>query len=185
MARMIFSFLMTAISFSLLVGCQSKPTTVLEETVNVFAKNGVMIDTRSAFNYASFHIEGSVNLSTHDYLVLKDPQKKTYAFDPDLNQTIERLAKRGVSPEKKIYLIGDKADSVENKKWQWLLKGLEVEDVVLVEFSDFRKDYKTGRFAAAKSERPWYLKTSEEFQKEFIVKKAKDCFVKWSDKLCK
>jgi len=167
------------------VGCQNKPTKVLEETVNVFAKDSVMIDTRSAFEYASFHIEGSANLNTSDYLILKDPKKKTYVFDPDLAQTIERLAKRGISLEKKIYLIGDKSDSIENKKWQWLLKSIEVEDVVLVDFTEFRKDYKNGRFAKAKSERPWFLKTSEEFQKEFIIKKAKDCFVKWSDKLCK
>jgi len=167
------------------VGCQSKPTKVLEETVNVFAKDSVMIDTRSAFEYASFHIEGSANLNTSDYLILKDPKKKTYIMDPDLTQTIERLAKRGISPEKKIYLIGNRADSTENKKWQWLLKSLEVEDVVLVEFAEFRKEFKNGRYAQAKSERPWYLKTSEEFQKEFIIKKSKECFIKWSDKLCK
>ena len=169
----------------LFVGCQSKPTRVLEETVNVFAKDSVMIDTRSAFEYASFHIEGSANLSTSDFLILKDPKKKSYVMDPDLAQTIERLAKRGIAPEKKIYLLGNRADSPENKKWQWLLKNLEVEDVVLVEFSEFRKDFKNGRYAQAKSERPWYLKSSEEFQKEFIIKKSKDCFVKWSDTLCK
>lgn len=169
----------------LFVGCQSKPTKVIEETVNVFAKDTVMIDTRNAFDYASFHIEGSVNLSTNDYLILKDPRKKTYAMDPDLVQTIERLAKRGIIPEKKIYLIGKQADSLENKKWQWLLKNLEVEDVVLVEFSEFRRDSKNVRYAQPKPERPWYLKTSEEFQKEFIVKKSKDCFVKWSEKQCK
>lgn len=169
----------------LFVGCQNKPTKVLEETVNVFAKDKVMVDTRSAFEYASFHIEGSVNLNTSDFLILKDPRKKTYIMDPDLTQTIERLAKRGISPEKKIYLIGNTADSFENKKWQWLLKSLEVEDVVLVEFAEFRKDFKNGRYAQAKAERPWYLKTSEEFQKEFIVKKSKDCFVKWSEKSCK
>lgn len=168
-----------------IVGCQSKPTKVIEETVNVFAKDSVMIDTRSAFEFASFHIEGSANLNTSDYLILKDPKKKSYVMDSDLKQTIERLAKRGISPEKKIYLIGNTAESFENKKWQWLLKSLEVEDVVLVEFADFRKDSKNKRYAAAKSERPWYLKTSEEFQKEFIIKKSKDCFVKWSEKFCK
>ena len=167
------------------VGCQSKPTKVIEETVNVFAKDSVMVDTRSAFNYESFHIEGSVNLNTSDYLVLKDPRKKTYVLDPDIAQTIERLAKRGITPEKKIYLVGDKADSVENKKWQWLFKNIEVEDVILVEFNEFRKEYKNLRFAIAKSERPWILKTSDEFQKEFVLKKSKDCFVKWSAKLCK
>lgn len=169
----------------LFVGCQSKPTKVLEETVNVFAKDSVLVDTRSAFEFASFHIEGSINLNTSDYLVLKDPKKKTYVFDPDVAQTIERLAKRGIAPEKKIYLVGDKYNGIENKKWQWLLKNLEVEDVLLVEFNEFRKDYKNGRFSQAKSERPWILKTSEEYQKEFIHKKAKDCFVKWSDQICK
>lgn len=180
MVKVIFA--LVAVVF---VGCQSKPTKVLDETVNVFAKDSVMIDTRSAFNYESFHIEGSANLNTNDFLVLQNPKKKTYIFDPDLAQTIERLAKRGISPDKKVYLVGDKADSVENKKWQWLLKAIDVEDVVLAEFSAFRKESKNGRFAKAKAERPWILKTSEEFQKEFIIKKAKDCFVKWSDKLCK
>lgn len=169
----------------LFVGCQSKPTKVIEETVNVFAKDSVMIDTRSALNYASFHIEGSANLNSGDYLILKNPKKKTYVMDSDLPQIIERLARRGVSPEKKIYLIGDKTDSTENKKWQWLFKSLEVEDLILIGFDEFRKNYKNARFAPAQPERPWILKTSEEFQKEFIIKKAKDCFAAWSDKICK
>lgn len=153
--------------------------------MNVFAKDSVMVDTRSAFDFASFHLEGSVNLNTQDYLILKDPRKKRYVMDSDIMQIIERLAKRGITPERKIFLIGDKADSHENKKWQWLLKQLEVEDVFLVEFAKFRKDHKNRRFTAAESVRPWVLKTSEEFQKEFIIKKSKDCFLKWSDKLCR
>lgn len=177
--------LILSLLFLVLVACQSKPTTILEETVNVFAKDSVMVDTRNAFEYASFHIEGSASINSNDFLLLKDPKKKIYVFDPDLNQTIERLAKRGISPEKRIFLISNKADSDENKKWKWLLKNLEVEDVYLVEFNEFRKDYKNKKFAEAKSERPWFLKTSEEFQKDFIIKKAKDCFVKWSEKLCK
>lgn len=168
----------------LLVGCQNNPTKVLEETVNVFAKDSVMIDTRSAFEYASFHIEGSANLNTRDYLVLQNPKKKTYVMDADLTQIVERLARRGITPEKTIYLMGSKADSVENKKWQWLLKSLEVEDIYLVSFEEFRKDHKNKKFAKSQPERPWPLKSSEEYQKEFIIKKSKDCFVKWSEKLC-
>ncbi len=161
-----------------------KSTSTIEESVNVFAENTVLVDTRNAFDYASFHIVGSVNLMTADFLILKNPLAKRRIMDPDLIQTIERLARRGISPAKKIILISQKADSDENKKWQWLLKNLQVEDVSLAGIEEFRKRYPNRQFAEPARAPVWNLQTSEDLQKEFILKKAPDCFVKWSDKIC-
>ncbi|MBC7421268.1 MAG: hypothetical protein H7328_11120 [Bdellovibrio sp.] len=175
---------LSAFLFIFAVGCQMAPTKVMEESVNVFAENTVLVDTRSAFNYASFHIVGSVNLVTEDFLILKNPLTKRRIFDPDLKQTIERLARRGISPNKKIILISDQAKSDENKKWQWLFKNIEIEDVNLTGFEDFRKKYPNRAFSEPTRSAVWKLQISEDLQNEFIFKKAPDCFVKWSDKKC-
>lgn len=167
------------------VGCQNSATKVLEENVNVFGNNSVLVDTRSAFNYTSYHVPGSVNLNTADYLILKNPKTSLRILDPDIQQTIDRLAKRGINPNKRVILLSDTADSVESKKWRWLLRNIEVESVKLMTIAEFKKEYKTRPFAEPKGENSWILTTSEDLQKEFIVKQSKDCFVNWSDKLCK
>jgi hypothetical protein len=172
----------------LLSGCLSKPTKVIEQSVNVFEKNIVLLDTRSALNYASFHIEGSKNLLVEDFLILKNPlskkANKKRLLDPDMNQTIERLAHKGVSPDLKIFLIGESKNSVTNKKWRWLLSYLEINDIHLYSLDEVKK-MKSGRFTEAEKQSPWILKSSVEYQSEFIFKNAPTCFVEWSESKCK
>lgn len=183
MKQTCFLFLASFMVFS----CQQKPTKVVEESANVFDQQIVLIDTRKPLDYESFHVEGSYNLWWEDFVILQNPgsraKNKKRIFDPDLRQTIERLAKKGVSPNRKIYLIGSTPDSVENKKWRWLLSYLEVTNVQPHSVKEISKT-KTGRFAEAKSVAPWVLKASEEYQNEFIIKKAPQCFVQWSDRIC-
>ena len=168
-------------------GCQPAPTKVIEQSVDVFDKNIVLFDTRSDLNYASFHFEGSQNLLIEDFLILKNPLAKTSnqkrILDPDLNQTIERLAHKGISPNLKIYLISDTKNSVNNKKWKWLLSYLEVADVQLFSLEEIKK-IRSGRFNDPEKQSPWVLKSSAEYQNEFILKKAPTCFVGWSEKNC-
>lgn len=175
----LISLFFYGVIFSALVGCQLKPTTALEESTDIFAARTVLVDTRSALNYASFHVEGSVNLLVEDFLILKNPlaKKKNQkrVMDPDLKAIVERLARKGIDPRKKVFLIGDKKDSVENKKWKWLLNNLEVEDVTLYSLDEILKN-KAGRFAQAEAVDPWPLKDSEYVQKEFILNKAQKCF---------
>lgn len=167
--------------------CAPKPTKVIEQSVNIFEKNIVLLDTRSALSYTSFHIEGSRNLLIEDFLILKNPlaQKATKKriLDPDINQTIERLAHKGVSPELKIFLIGDAKNSVNNRKWRWLLSYLEVNDIHLYSLDEVKK-MKSGRFTEADKQSPWILKSSVEYQNEFIFKNAPICFVEWSESKC-
>ncbi len=182
------NFLKFIVFAFLLVGCQPKPTKVIEQSVNVFEKNIVLLDTRSALNYTSFHIEGSRNLLIEDFLILKNPlakkANKKRILDPDINQTIERLAHKGVSPELKIFLIGDSKNSVNNKKWKWLLSYLEINDIQLYSLDEVKK-MKSGRFTEADKQSPWILKSSVEYQNEFIFKNAPLCFVEWSESKCK
>ena len=65
-----------ALTILFLVACQQKPTKSIEETSNsIFNVKTVLVDTRDSFSYTSFHIPGSVNLVSTDFLVLKDPVK--------------------------------------------------------------------------------------------------------------
>ncbi len=176
-------FLLTVFLF--FSACQSKPTEVMEESVNPFAANTVLMDTRDSFAYTSFHIPGSVNLVSTDFLILKNPITKRHILDPDLKQTIERLAHKGITPDKRVILLSDSAQNNENKKWQWLLANLGVENVRLMSINEFKKLYPNRQFATPDRESAWDLTISEELQNEFIVKRGEDCFVKWSEKKCK
>ena len=181
--RMIFLVLASIMIFS----CQQKPTKVVEESANVFDQQVVLLDTRKPLDYESFHVEGSQSLWWEDFVVLQNPSARgknvKRILDPDLVQTIERLAKKGIAPGRKIYLIGSTKDSVENKKWKWFLSYLDVTDVQFHSLSEIRKT-KSGRFSVAPSAPAWILKSSEEYQNEFILKKAPQCFVQWSDRVC-
>ena len=171
--------------FFFLVACQQTPTKTMEETANPFELETVLVDTRSAFLYESSHIQGSVHLESGDYLILKNPKTKKRILDPDLTQTIERLSKKGLHPSKKIILISELKNSEENKKWAWFLKLLGIENIQKISMDEFRKLYPNKRYADPHKAETWDLKLSPELQQEFILKKAPDCFVSWSEHRCK
>ena len=186
-------FIVLFLMMLIMVGCQMTPTSALEESVDVFAARTVLVDTRSALDFNSFNIKGSTNLLVDDYVVLQNPlaqpkNQKRY-FDSNLKSMIERLARRGIHPSKKIILIGSKKDSTENKKWKWMLNSLEVAEVQLYSLDQVRK-MKHGSFAEIEAEQPWELKLGPDVQKEFILSKAQKCFVdsyknkKWNDDYC-
>lgn len=176
------------LGFLFLVACQQKPTRAIEESVNVFDRPIVLLDTRRSLDYASFHVSGSKDLWWQDFVTLDqktaNSRKRKYFFEKDLVPLVERLANRGVSPLKTVYLIGYKQDSTENKRWAWLLKLLEVQDIKLISQDEARKKF-PGHRADPTVEKPWTLKTSIEFQYEFIINKAQDCFLSFDDLKCK
>lgn len=188
-------FIVSLLLASLIVGCQQAPTTAIEESVDVFAARTVLVDTRSALDFNSFNIKGSTNLLVEDFVVLQNPlaqpkNQKRY-FDSNLKSMIERLSRRGIHPDRKIILIGSKKDSIENKKWKWMLNNLEVNEVALYSLDQVRK-MKHGNFAEIEAEPPWELKLSQGEQKEFILSKAQKCFVnsysknkKWPEEFCR
>jgi hypothetical protein len=187
-------FLVPFLLAGLFVGCQMAPTTALEESVDVFAARTVLVDTRSALDFNSFNIKGSTNLLVDDFVVLQNPlakpkNQKRY-FDSNLKNMIERLARRGIHPSKKIILIGTKKDSIENKKWKWMLNNLEISEVSMYSLDQVRK-IKHGNFAEVEAEQPWEMKLSSDEQKEFILNKAQKCFIdaypknkKWNEEYC-
>lgn len=173
--------------FGFLFSCQQKPTRAIEESVNVFDRPIVLLDTRRSLDYSSYHISGAKDLWWQDFVTVdvksSNKRKRKYFFEKDLTPLIERLANRGVAPEKTVYLIGYKQDSTENKRWAWLLKLLDVQDVKMISMDEARKKF-TGRRAEPASEKPWTLKTSIEFQYEFIINKASECFMAFDDAKC-
>ena len=63
-----------------------------------------------------------------------------------------------------------------------LNKGLEGK---LTASTDEIKKVKNGRFADTEKQTPWVLKSSIEYQNEFILKNAPTCFVGWNESTCK
>lgn len=169
----------------LAAGCQQSPTKAIEEIAYPFGTKTVLVDTRNSFLYTSFHIPGSVNLVSSDYLILKNIKTKKRILDPDLQQTIERLSKKGFHPNKKIILISEAKNSEENNKWVWFLNLLGIDNIQKISMEEFKKKYPNERYADPERAEIWDLKLSPELQQEFIFKKATDCFVSWSDKKCK
>lgn len=173
-----------AILLAVFAGCQQVPTKALEETSNIFAEETVLVDTRSSFLFTSSHLQGSINLVTDEFLIKKNPKMKKYSIDPDFPQIIERLARRGIHPSKKIMLLGEAKNSAENLKWTWLLKLLGVDKIQIFSQNDFRKAHPNARYKDPDRAEPWILDLSPELQQEFILNKAPDCFVSWIAKKC-
>lgn len=173
---MLFRFLILLFLF----GCQMKPTVLKEESATPASEKEVLVDTRSALEYESYHISGSVSLRSEDFLILKNPKTQKRILDPDIPQTIERLAKRGITPLKKVILISQKKDSDENKKWTWLLNQFGIYKIETISFDDYRKTHPK-RIPQAPPEREpvWSVENSEQ-----ILKKSEQCFVGWSDLFC-
>lgn len=173
-----------------LLGCQSRPTTAMEESVNVFSQNTILVDTRSALNFESFHIEGSVSIKPSDFIVTKNPTaKKRFhkkGLESDFNAIISRLAAKGIHPNHKIILLAEKKEALSQLRMKWLLQSLEVDRVQLYSLDQFMKEH-PGRFSQPAPQTPWTLKSSEIFQKEFIFDKAEKCFInvkKWNASAC-
>lgn len=173
-----FIFFLIAASVAL-TSCQTQPTLVKQEVATQDFKNRVLVDTRSAFDFAGFHISGSINLYSGDFLILKNPRTELRVLDPDIAQVIERLAKRGLSPLKSVILLNEKRDDIENKKWLWLLRQLEVRDVTLMSLQEYREQNKNIPQAKPEPAPVWNVKNVKGIQV-----KAGSCFVKWSESQC-
>lgn len=165
---------------ALIAGCQAAPTIVKQEVSTQDFKDRVLVDTRSAFEFAGFHIAGSVSLNSGDFLILKNPKTETRVLDPDLTQVVERLAKRGISPLKQIILLGTSGSDTETQKWRWLLKHLDVRNVEIAGFEEFRAQNKSKVPQAAPESVPvWEIKNIKK-----ILSLADKCFVNWSRTDC-
>lgn len=167
------------------VGCQLSPTKISEESSGAL-KNIVFVDTRSALEFESFHLEGSIHLQTSDFLILQNglsKNKKNRILDPDLKSIIQRLAIKGVHPERKIVLMGSPAKSVESLKWNWLLKQIDVLNVEMVSFEEAKKKYQR-QIQKPISTDAWTLNTEISLVQETVFKKSNQCFVQWLDGFC-
>ncbi len=175
-----YKFLIFVLLMLGLGACQSQPTQLKQEVGGTDPKNRVLIDTRSSFDYESFHVSGSINLNTGDFLILKNAKTQTRILDPDVNQIVERLAKKGVSPLKPVILIGEIKNSFENRKWRWLLKQLDVRDVTTSGLEEFRSQNNSLVPVPKPESMPvWTLENQIE-----IRSKSEKCFVNWSDSDC-
>lgn len=162
------------------LGCQSQPTVIKQEVGTQDFKDRVLVDTRGAFEFAGYHIAGSISLNSGDFLILKNPKTEKRILDPDLGQIVERLAKRGISPLKHIILLGSSGADTETKKWRWLLKQLDVRNIEIAGFDEYRLLNKNTVPQAALAPVPvWEIKNTKT-----IFSRSEKCFVNWSDTDC-
>ncbi len=165
---------------AVLIGCQSQPTVIKQEVGTQDHKNRVLVDTRSAFEFAGFHIAGSISLNSGDFLILKNPKTEKRVLDPDLDQIVERLAKRGISPLKQIILLGSSGADTEIQKWRWLLKQLDVRNIEIVSFEDYRaRNKNTVPQAVPEAVPVWEVRNPKK-----IIAAAERCFATWSEGDC-
>lgn len=153
---------------------------IKQEVGGESSKKIVLVDTRSALDFESFHISGSVHLNSQDFIILKNPKTNLRILDPDVAQTIERMAKRGLSPLKSVILISHKKDSVENKKWNWLLHKLDINDVSFMSIEEFRV-LNHGLRPQPEAGRMPVWEPHNGFQ---AIEKSHECFINWSEESC-
>jgi hypothetical protein len=160
--------------------CQLAPTKVKNEVGGTANPNVVYADTRSALAHSTYHPSGTVSLNTDDFIILKNAATQERVLDPDLDQLVERLAKRGISPLKKVKLISNKKDSEENKKWKWLLSKLDVNHVEFLTLDEYIQQNRPLR-PQPEPERAnvWPVPNAA-----IILTKSQSCFVNWSDADC-
>jgi hypothetical protein len=170
----------TLLMMLMFLGCQSAPTKLTQEVGRELNNNTVLADTRSALEYATYHVPGSITLNHVDFIILKNPATGQRILDPDIQQMIERLAKKGISPIKKIVLISTKKDSEENKKWRWLLRKLNVMNIEFMSLDEYIATNKPLR-PQAMPERTYTWTVNET---KPILDFADKCFVNWSDAVC-
>lgn len=162
-----------------LAGCAQAPTKAVN-SVGGDSNPVVLADTRSPLDYNSFHVKGSINLNTADFLILKNPKTKLRILDPDLTQTVERLAKKGISPFKTVLLISETENDLEGKKWNWLLRQLGVTDVKMSTLAQFRVINSHLRPQPEPPRMPaWEIKDPR-----IILENSQKCFVEWSETGC-
>lgn len=163
-----------------LSACQMAPTKVKTEVGGAADITTVYADTRSALAFSTYHPSGAVSLNTDDFIILKNAATQSRVLDPDLDQLVERLARRGISPLKKVKLISTKKDSEENKKWRWLLAKLDVTNVEFLTLDEYIQQNRPLR----PQPEPDRTNTWPVANPEAILKKADSCFVNWSETEC-
>ncbi len=164
----------------LMLGCQLGPTKLKQEVGGNLDLDRVLIDIRSSLDYETYHVSASVHLQTQDFLILKTTTPKTYQLDPDIAQIIERLARRGVFPDKKILLVSKDENSEEIKKWTWLLNQLNFKKIESISLKKYILNNKPLRpRPEPKRSEVWTVNT-----KENILKNSDNCFVNWVEETC-
>jgi len=103
-------FILILFIFLPFIGCQSPPTKVFEsgqgaeKSGEKIPRDVLVIDARPAFEYAISHLPGSLNMRWEDLAQKTEPYKGL--LEKDLYFHARRLARYGISPKRKILMIG-------------------------------------------------------------------------------
>ncbi len=88
----------------------------------------IFIDARPRLEYSMGHVPGSISLRWEDFSQTKDPYRGL--LDTDYFGLARMLARRGISPEKKVIILGrGPAGQGEDGRLAWTLMTLGIFDV--------------------------------------------------------
>jgi thiosulfate/3-mercaptopyruvate sulfurtransferase len=172
----IFIFL----AFLVFSGCTLKPTKVYEsqrvisEGIDSLKKplkideSVVVVDVRSLFEYSLAHLPNSISIQWDDFSRPGALNKGLLSLD--LNKEARRLAAKGISPEKKIIIVGKglKGNGEEGRlAWTFMYLGiLDVQFASLDHFANIK--HVTQETPPLKSVKTWVPK----FRTGLLVEKA-------------
>ena len=168
----------------------SVPVTEVKSDFQNFKDDQVVyVDTRSALEYESFHIPGTVHLWWEDFLYSGSIKSNQKFFEPELKNLVRRLALKGVQPDKQLILIHNKNDSSELLRWVWLFKKIKIENVQIKTLEHLKQNSKgqNRRFQEPLAQETWNdLKgwNQAEYQDK-VLKLATKCFVSFQADSCK
>lgn len=167
-----------------LSSCQLAPTKVVETVDQPLAKNEsiyinsntIVIDTRTFYEYSTFHLPQSVSVQWTDFV---NPQNLPLGIlKKDLEDDARRLARKGVGPNKLIVVV-DKGTSGNGEGgrvvWTLLVMGLPIQKIRLASIDYFKNRWTTRQIGVLPSEAYWPIQTQSHWfsskEENRIVKK--------------
>jgi thiosulfate/3-mercaptopyruvate sulfurtransferase len=152
-----------------LFGCASPETRVSETTqwgrhraLEIFsgiplpaANDIVVLDARTAFDFAAYRVPGSVNIDWREFAQTRDAVREGY-LRTDVENMQRRLARLGIGPETSVVVVGYGINGLgEEGRLAWTLYYLGVDKVRFAKIDVFKGSFIRNEPPARANVPPW------------------------------
>jgi len=142
-------------------------------------ENTVVIDVRSAFDFAASHIPGSVNLAWQEFA--QPNGKYPGRITTDLAQAARRLSLVGIAPGKKVMVVGKGLQGKgEEGRMAWTLFVFGISDVQVASIDQFRLGLTNAEPAQRPNAERWTIDLAKNFvadRKDVLKTKSNGTFI--------